>query len=32
MVEAIEQLRQVIERRRPKPGRLRVISFLTILT
>ena len=32
MVEAIEKLRQVIERRRPKPGRLRIISFLTILT
>lgn len=32
MVEAIEKLRQVIERRRPKPGRLRMISFLTILT
>ena len=32
MIEAIEKLRQVIERRRPKPGRLRIISFLTILT
>lgn len=32
MIEAIEKLRQVIERRRPKPGRLRIISFLMILT
>ena len=31
MVEAIEKLRQVIERRRPKPGRIRIISFITIL-
>jgi len=31
MAEAIEKLRQVIDRRRPKPGRLRIISFLTVL-
>lgn len=31
MIEAIEKLRNVIERRRPKPGRLRIVSFLFIL-
>ncbi len=31
MVAAIEKLRQAIARRRPKPGRLRLYSFLTIL-
>lgn len=32
MVEAIETLRRVIDRRRPKPGRLRLGMFLTVLT
>ena len=32
MVEAIEKLRRVIERRRPKPGRLRILISLTIFT
>ena len=32
MVEAIETLRRVIDRRRPKPGRLRLGMFLTVIT
>ena len=32
MVEAIEKLRRVIERRRPKPGRLRILILLTMFT
>lgn len=31
MVEAIEKLRRAVERKRPKPGRLRLTSFATIL-
>ncbi|MGB0540850.1 MAG: hypothetical protein ACPGJK_10125, partial [Paracoccaceae bacterium] len=32
MVEAIETLRRVIDRRRPKPGRLRLGMFLSVIT